>query len=103
MGDGRLRVHGIAVGIFRRVGADESESCRIAPLPVCVVELMSKGNTGRVELLFEGSAPTLKGHCPRYLGSINVNLGFFTCNQKSGLRPIFVNIWHATFANLVVW
>ena len=77
MGDGRLRVHGIAVGIFRRVGADESETCRIAPLPVCVVELMSKENTGNVELSFEGSAPTLKGHCPRYLGSIHVNLGFF--------------------------
>ena len=54
IGDGGLRVNGIFVGIFKKFGAGESETCRIAPPPTCVVEAMSGGSKGSVEFSFKG-------------------------------------------------
>jgi hypothetical protein len=69
-GNGRLRVHGIAVGIFQRVGADESETCSIAPIPTCVIEAMSRGtNWGSAKLSFNSSK-----NCQQYLEDIDVDL-----------------------------
>ena len=80
LGDGRLRVRGIAVGIFHSVGTYQREICSIAPIPTCVIEAMSTGsraNPGSVKLVFRGSVKNLPEYYPRYLSYIEVDQGKF--------------------------
>ena len=82
-GNGRLRVHGIAVGIFQRLGADDSGTCIITAFPTCVVKAMSRGSDpARVELSLKGSVKNLDGHYPRHLSYMGLGLETFPSSSE---------------------